>query len=93
MCICCGEITMAITFRLMGLQRKLTVAILLALTLRAPLLSAQSSAADVVLLHGRILTVDPRNSIAQAIAIRRGIIVKVGSDAEVLEFADNVPGM
>ncbi len=83
---------MAITFRTICLYRKFTVATLFALALQTPLLSAQSSAADLVLLHGRILTVDARDSVAQAIAIRRGFIVKVGSDAEVLEFAGNVPG-
>jgi predicted amidohydrolase YtcJ len=30
--------------------------------------------------------------VAQALAIRHGIIVKVGTDAEVLEFAGNAPG-
>jgi len=70
MYICCGEITMAITFRLMCPQRKLTVAILLALTLRAPLLSAQSSAADVVLLPGRILT-NCRSDLLKLTSLRR----------------------
>jgi len=83
---------MATEFRSMSLYRKLIVAGLLALLLRTPLLSAQSSAADLLLLHGRILTVDARDSVAHAIAIRRGIIVKVGSDVEVLEFAGSLPG-
>jgi predicted amidohydrolase YtcJ len=76
----------------MSLFLKLTVASLFALLLWAPLLSAQSSAADLLLIHGRILTVDAHDSVAQAIVIRRGVIVKVGSDAEVLEFAGNAPG-
>jgi predicted amidohydrolase YtcJ len=54
---------------------------------------AQGPAADTLLLHGRILTVDPQDSIAQAVAIRNGIIVKVGSDAEVLKFAGNATGV
>ena len=54
---------------------------------------AQSSSADVVLMHGHILTVDLQDSVAQAIAIRHGIIVKVGTDAEVLKFAGNAPGI
>ncbi|MBI3478297.1 MAG: amidohydrolase [Acidobacteria bacterium] len=54
---------------------------------------AEGPAADTLLLHGRILTVDAQDSIAQAIAIRNGAIVKVGSDAEVLKFAGNAPGV
>lgn len=66
---------------------------LLATLLLSRILLAQSPNADLLLLHGHILTVDGSDSVAQAIAIRHGIIVKVGTDAEVLEFAGNVPGM
>jgi hypothetical protein len=66
---------------------------LLATLLLTPILLAQSLNADLILLHGHILTADASDSVAQAIAIRHGIIVKVGTDAEVLEFAGNVPGM
>jgi len=48
---------------------------------------AQTGTADLLLLHGHILTIDDRDSIAQALAVRNGVIVKVGIDAEVLEFA------
>ena len=53
----------------------------------------QNSRADVVLIHGHILTVDAKDSVAQALAIQHGAIVKVGSDAEVLEFAGKNPGL
>jgi predicted amidohydrolase YtcJ len=43
--------------------------------------------ADVVMIHGRILTVDASDSIAQAIAIRHGVILKVGTDAEIQALA------
>jgi len=66
---------------------------LLATLLLSRILLAQSSNADLILLHGHILTLDSIDSVAQAIAIRHGIIVKVGTDAEVLEFAGHVPGM
>ena len=66
---------------------------LLATLLLSRILLAQSSNADLILLHGHILTLDSIDSVAQAIAIRHGIIVKVGTDAEVLEFAGQVPGM
>ena len=39
--------------------------------------------ADRVLLNGNILTVDARDSVARAVAIRGGRILAVGSDAEI----------
>src|SRR6202142_2092594 len=59
-----------------------------ALLLLAPLLSvAQSEQADFILLHGQILSVDAHDTVAQAIAIRGGVIVGIGSDAEVQALA------
>jgi predicted amidohydrolase YtcJ len=43
---------------------------------------------QLILFHGRILTVDARDSIAQALAIRDGKIIAVGSDADILRLAD-----
>jgi len=43
--------------------------------------------ADRVLLNGKVLTVDARDSIAEAIAIRNGRIVGVGSSAEIEALA------
>jgi len=77
----------------MSMHRKLSVSgVLLGTLLFTPLLPAQNPAADLVLIHGHILTVDANDSVAQAIAVRHGIIVKVGTNAEVLEFAGNAPG-
>ena len=56
-------------------------------------LFAQNSPADLVLIHGHILTVDREDSVAEALAIRQGAIVKVGSDREVLDFAGKGPGL
>jgi predicted amidohydrolase YtcJ len=67
--------------------------ILLTILLFSPLLTAQDSKADLILIHGHILTVDAKDSVAQAIAIRNGVIVKVGSDADVLEFAGKAPNL
>jgi hypothetical protein len=39
--------------------------------------------ADLILIHGKILTVDPKDSIAQAIAIRQGKIIAVGTDQQI----------
>src|SRR5215471_2930867 len=78
----------------MLLRGKLTASsILLGLLLFTRTLSAQNPGADLVLIHGHILTVDAKDSVAQAIAVRHGMIVKAGTDAEVLEFAGNAPGI
>jgi len=52
------------------------------------LLAAQVSTgpADAVLLHGRIYTVDSHHSWAQALAIRNGKILAVGTDREIKRF-------
>ena len=55
--------------------------------------AAQVAPADLVLVHGHIVTVDARDSVVQAVAIRSGIIVKVGSDAEVMKFVGHAPGL
>lgn len=50
---------------------------------------AQSSRApDLILAHGTILTVDAHDTVAQAIAIRDGKILAVGSDAAILGLAN-----
>jgi predicted amidohydrolase YtcJ len=41
------------------------------------------TAADIVLTNGRILTVDPTDSIAQAVAIKGASIVAVGTDEDI----------
>jgi predicted amidohydrolase YtcJ len=43
--------------------------------------------ADMVLVHGTVLTVDAGDSVVQAIAVRDGRIVAAGSDAEVMKLA------
>src|ERR1700733_9589902 len=56
--------------------------------LLAPLLAvAQPEKADLILIHGQVLSVDAHDSIAQGIAVRRGVIIKIGSDAEVQALA------
>ena len=76
------------------LKSRFRFASVLALTcLLSRLLAAQDSAADLVLIHGHILTVDAKDSVAQAIAIKHGVIAKVGSDAEVLALAGSAPGL
>jgi predicted amidohydrolase YtcJ len=43
--------------------------------------------ADLILMHGKILTVDTKDSIAQAIAIRQGKIIAVGSDEQIIKLS------
>lgn len=50
--------------------------------------SAQSSSsADLILLNGKIITVDAKDSIVQAIAIHNGKITAVGTNEEVRKLA------
>ena len=44
---------------------------------------AQKQTADLVLRHGVVLTVDAKDSVAQAIAVRDGRIVAVGTDSDM----------
>ncbi|MFO1465363.1 MAG: amidohydrolase family protein [Steroidobacteraceae bacterium] len=53
------------------------------------LLYASALTAQLVLVHGKVITVDARDSITQAVAIRDGKILKAGTDEEVLALADS----
>lgn len=48
---------------------------------------ASSAAADLVIVGARVLTQDPANPVATAVAIRGGRILAVGSDADVRRYA------
>jgi predicted amidohydrolase YtcJ len=69
------------------LSRAIGVVILLAATTSLWLLHAQQPAADLILTNGRIVTVDERFTIAQAVAVRADRIVAVGSNQEVGKVA------
>jgi predicted amidohydrolase YtcJ len=49
--------------------------------------AARASPAQLVLIHGTILTVDPADSTAEALAIRDGKIAAIGTSEEVLRLA------
>ena len=49
-------------------------------------LSASAQTPDLILVHGKILTVDAKDSIAQAVAIRQGKIIAVGSNEKILQL-------
>ncbi len=42
---------------------------------------------ELILFHGRVLTVDSQDSIAQALAIRDGKIIAIGTDQDILRLA------
>jgi len=75
------------------LSRTLSLAGFLLSLGTAPILIAQTDTADEILLHGHILTVDAKDTIAEAVAIRKGVIVKVGTDAGIVEFAGKASGI
>ena len=61
--------------------------VLIALFVTTVLSQAASPEADLVLLNGRILTVDAKDSVAEAVGIAGGKIVAVGSNEEVKKMA------
>lgn len=64
-----------------------TLAALSMLVLCSSAMVAQKAPAELLLIHGHILTMDGKDSVVEAVAIREGIIVKSGSSAEVLASA------
>jgi len=58
------------------------------LALLAVVLQAQQAPPDLIFSNGKIITVDERFSIAQAVAIRGGLIVATGTNQEIVQLAD-----
>jgi predicted amidohydrolase YtcJ len=52
----------------------------------APRAFGAAGPADLVLLHGKVVTVDSRFSIAQAVAIEQDRIAAVGTDAQIQQY-------
>jgi predicted amidohydrolase YtcJ len=68
--------------------RPLYAILLFAASLLGTLSAASAAPApDLILFHGHVLTVDARDSIVQALAVRDGKIVAVGTDREILRLA------
>src|SRR5580693_8982876 len=57
------------------------------LALLAVVLQAQQAPPDLIFSNGKIITVDERFSIAQAVAIRGGRIVATGTNQEIVQLA------
>src|SRR5262245_29039147 len=69
---------------------KLRVAVggvLVAIVSAASLMRAQQTAPDLILSNGKIITVDERFTIAQAVAVKGDRIIAVGSNADVNPLA------
>ena len=62
-------------------------AVLLCLSAASAFCQPQRPAADLILINGTVLTVDPSDSIAQAVAITSGKIAAVGSTASIQKLA------
>src|SRR5690242_16132274 len=45
-----------------------------------------ADSADLVLLEGKIITVDPHNTVAQAVAVKDGRILAIGSSEEMQRY-------
>ena len=61
--------------------------VLSALALPASAAAEIARAPDLILAHGTVITVDPKDSVAEAIAIRDGKVLKVGTDAAIVSLA------
>ena len=70
----------------LGFSTLTAAATLIALS-NAPAALAQVQAPDTILTNGKIITVDDRFSIAQAVAVRGDRIVAVGSNADINRLA------
>ena len=86
-----GEARLSTRVFLMTLMNRLLVTRSVALTGLVLLtgvapLSAQGTRADLALLHGKIITVDDGDRIAQAVAIAGDKIIAVGTDADIATF-------
>jgi len=46
---------------------------------------------QLILFHGRILTVDSHDSIVEAVGVRDGKIIPIGTDRDILRLADAAP--
>lgn len=71
----------------MSARRSLLLGVGIALAIAAPRAPAQGLAPDAVYHNARVVTVNDRFEIAQAVAVRDGEIVAVGADREVLALA------
>jgi len=66
-----------------------TIVLLVGLLTASVAVAQKKPAADTIVLHGRIYTLNAKQPWAEALAIRGERIVAVGSDAEISKFGSN----
>ena len=69
------------------LNLKIAVILFFTITGAGSLMRAQQNAPDVIMSNGKIITVDERFTIAQAVAITGDRIVAVGTNADINRLA------
>ena len=69
-----------------GDMTRVPLGVVAAFALCAAVAAAQTGEPSLILHHARIYTVNPANTIAEAIAVQGDRIVRVGSDADVLKL-------
>ena len=69
------------------MRYRILFVVLAALTLGAARLRTAPAAPDLILYHGRIITVDAKDRVVQAIAITGNTITAIGTDAEITKLA------
>ncbi len=67
------------------MARSILLAAALATSIVTPSIATAAPAADLVLLHGKVITVDAKDSVAQALAVNGGRITAVGTDAAIMQ--------
>ena len=67
--------------------RMMVVVVLSAITSTSIFIRAQQAAPDLILTNGKIITVDERFTIAQAVAVRGDRVVAVGASPEISQLA------
>jgi len=68
-------------------KKMMALAALLVFVFSAATLCAQQAAPDMILSNGKIITVDPKFTIAQAVAIRGDRIIAVGTNLDINKLA------
>jgi predicted amidohydrolase YtcJ len=70
-----------------GFRQRIVLAFLLSVVAPAVFIHAQQPGADLIFSNGKIITVDERFTIAQALAIKGDRVVAVGSNQEIARLA------
>ena len=73
--------------RMKTFNSKIAVTVFLAIVSASIFIAAQQTAPDLILSNGKIITVDERFTIAQALAIKGDRIVAVGSNPDITRLA------